>query len=400
MLRIALLSMIEPAGTGQALPRAFLRVGGKTIAQHQLDIVRILGCERVICLVRSVGPEVVALQHDAERSGLSFHVASGVHDLSRLVSANDELFSFTDGLLVPASEAAELLENGQGVSVQPAEPGVAAGFERIDANLASAGLLRFPGRLIEGLTVLPPDCDIPSALTRIALQAGVRTREVPAVELARGRWRLIRSETEAYAADGEWLAQRMDNGRGFAPGRAIARFGVLAFGSSLLDTGGASRALALAAAACLVLALGAAWLGAVALGFLFSAIAWIFSQATEIMVELELSPADSANDRAGIGMVLGWAVDLCLVVLCVLEAGSLSWNALPSVAFAPLMMILLARILAQLLQGNPGYLARDRAILGLFLAIASALGLLSGAVMVLALVLAVAALAISTEKRG
>jgi hypothetical protein len=33
-LRVALLAMMEPAGAGQTAPRAFLRVGGATLARH------------------------------------------------------------------------------------------------------------------------------------------------------------------------------------------------------------------------------------------------------------------------------------------------------------------------------------------------------------------------------
>lgn len=391
--------MTEPAGAGQALPRAFLRVGGKTIAHHQLDIARILGCERVICLVQSVGPEVFALQHEAERSGMSFHVATGVRDLSRLVSAVDELVSFMEGLLIASSYAASLRDKGSAVMVQPAEMGIAAGFERIDPDLASAGLVFLPGRHVEGLTALPPDCDIPSSLTRIALQAGIRTREVPADTLAGGRWRLIRSETEAYSADNEWLAQQMEGAGKLAPGRAIARFGVLAFGSSLLDSGGASRMLAIAALAGLAIALGTAWLGVVFAGFLICGIAWIIAQTAEMLVEFEVSPADSGKDP-GLGIALGWAVDLCLVVLCVMGTGIPEWSGLLGALFPPLLLVLLARHLPQLLEGRLAHLFTDRALLGLILALAAAFGFLIGAIMLLALGFAAAALAISAEKRG
>ena len=57
--------MMEPAGAGQTAPRAFLRVGGATLARHQLGIAVALECQRVICIAREVVPELIALQHEA-----------------------------------------------------------------------------------------------------------------------------------------------------------------------------------------------------------------------------------------------------------------------------------------------------------------------------------------------
>src|SRR5690349_6670669 len=118
--------MMEPAGVGQPLPRAFLRVGGATLARHQLGIALALECQRVICVAREISPELIALQHEAERAGVRLHVVPGARALAGLVTANDELIVFTEGLLAEPQEAIALLETGHAVLVQPVESGLAA----------------------------------------------------------------------------------------------------------------------------------------------------------------------------------------------------------------------------------------------------------------------------------
>ena len=69
-LRVALLSMIEPAVPGTA-PRAFLRVGGVSIARQQLGLVLALAAERIVCLAAGMSAELVQLQHAAAHQALA-----------------------------------------------------------------------------------------------------------------------------------------------------------------------------------------------------------------------------------------------------------------------------------------------------------------------------------------
>ena len=57
--------MMEPAGSGQAVPRAFLRVGGATLARHQLGLALALECDgRSVQTIEGLarGPELHPLQ--------------------------------------------------------------------------------------------------------------------------------------------------------------------------------------------------------------------------------------------------------------------------------------------------------------------------------------------------
>ena len=192
--------MLETAGQAGALPRAFLRIGPASLARHQLSLALAMECQKIVCLAREMTAELVQLQHDSERSGARFHCVSSTRALAGQVTAHDEVVVISDGLLAPLDAATSLLEGPHAVIVQPIEAGIAAGFERIDLNFASAGLMRIPGRLFERLHELPADCDAPSALTRIALQAGIVQRPLP-IEARDGlRWKLVHNEAEAHSA--------------------------------------------------------------------------------------------------------------------------------------------------------------------------------------------------------
>ncbi|MFD1959660.1 hypothetical protein ACFSHP_12440 [Novosphingobium panipatense] len=155
-------------------------MAGSSVAQHQLGTVIALGCQRVICMARGMSPELAALQHDAEDAGLQFAVVTAANQLSGLVTAADELVVISEGLFADAAQTVSLLEgHAPVVLVQPVEGALAAGFERIDINRATAGVMRAPGSLVERLHELPIDVDAVSALTRIALQSGTTMREVP-----------------------------------------------------------------------------------------------------------------------------------------------------------------------------------------------------------------------------
>ena len=145
-MRVALLAITDPAVAGQPLPRAFLRVAGASVIQHQLGLVLALDCQRVVCLARGLSPEVIALQHAAEAAGLQFAVVTAPRQLAGLVTAADELVVVSEGLFAAPAGAVPLLEGRSPVVlVQPVEGALAAGYERIDLNRASAGLMRIPG---------------------------------------------------------------------------------------------------------------------------------------------------------------------------------------------------------------------------------------------------------------
>jgi hypothetical protein len=390
--------MMEPAGTGQPTPRAFLRVGGATLARHQLGIALALECQRIVCVAREVTQPIIALQHEAERVGVRLHVIPGPRALAGLVTANDELIVFTEGLLAAPQEALGLLEAGHAVLVQPIESGLAAGFERIDLNNAAAGAIRIPGRLVEGLADLAPDCDIPSALTRIALQSGIAMLSVPAAAREGARWRLVRDEVEAHAIEGAWIRLHMGEGEMPTPGILLSRLGILAFGPSLLHAGSGGGLVALGTVAVMLLALGAGWLGYAAVALLLCAVAWTLRRAAGLLERVEHDSLNLRKSRFSNEQILGWLLDIELIALIAWSSPLPLWETVLTRIFPPFMLLALTRFLPRvLLRGWIAWL-EDRALLALLLALAAVFGVLAPAVQLLTMVLATAALLLSAGK--
>jgi len=384
--------MTEPAGAGVATPRAFLRVGGITLARHQLGLVQAMDCQRIICLAREVTPDLIALQHEAEKAGARFHVAQGPRALAALITANHDLLALTEGLLVDQQQVIALLEPGHAVLVQPVEAGVVAGFERIDLNHATAGAFRIPGRLVDRLLELPPDCDALSALTRIALQAGVSMQEVPAAAREGARWRLIRDETEAHDAESGWLRLHMGERRSQTPVILLSRFSLTTLGPSLLHGGSASKVAMVATLATMLLALGAGWFGFPAVGFLFCALGAVLRESAAILRRIERNSLGLPPPSVPFEDVVGGLFDIILVLLVMWNVEVLPGEGIVSRAFAPLMLIFLVRLVPRMFDRAWAPWIEDRLVLALVLAVAALVGLLLGAVQLFAVLIALAGL--------
>jgi hypothetical protein len=363
-----------------------------TIARQQLGLALAMGSQRIICVAREITPELIALQHEAERVGAHFHIVAGPRALAGLITANDDLLALSEGLLADPQEAMALLEPGQAVLVQPVEIGVAAGYERIDLNHAGAGAFRIPGRLVERLLELPPDCDVPSALTRIALQAGVAMQEVPAAARDGARWRLIRDEAQAHAIEHDWLRLHMGERGAPTPATLLSRFGLWTLGSSLLHGGSGSRVALLAALAALLMALGSGWLGFAVFGFVLLALAAALGESAAILRRIERTSLSLPPASVSPETVLGWLIDLALVALVVRGTPLMPWESLTGRVFAPLMLVLLIRLAPRLVDRAWSPWIEDRVVLAVLLAVAAGVGFLTEAVQLLAVALALAGL--------
>lgn len=358
--------MQEIAVESGGLPRAFVRVGSSTVAGQQLAIALALGCERVVCVAPALTPDIVALQHRAERSGAQFHVIPGPRPLLGLVTAADEIIAFADGLFASRERARALLDAAQAVLVQPIEQGLAAGFERIDLNHAAAGAMRLPGRLVERLGELPADCDLVSSLQRIALQAGVRQVPIGPLAEADGLWALVHGDAEALALEPQWIRQHSSESGLAGPSRAIAALGVRSFGPAMLHAGSGSGALVLGALVCAVLAAGAGWLGLAALGLGFCGLGWLLHESAAIIARVE---TENDPDKSTITVLsaYGWIIDGLIVTLLGWSVGASRAMPLVDRYFPALMLVVLLRILSGLQARRWNAWIGDRGLVALVL---------------------------------
>lgn len=392
-LRVAVLTMLAPAGPSPASRRAFLRVGGISVARQQTVLALHLNCERVICIAAGLGPELLEIQHLVEAAGANFHVIANCRGLSRLVTAVDEVIVFDDGLFASTTQAAGLLEEGQAVLVQPVEAGLAAGFERVDLNHASAGAMRLPGRLVERLIDLPADCDVASALLRIGLQAGIRQRQIPIPGQDGLFWTLLRSEDEAHALEPQWVRHRTRDEGALSPARAVALGIVRGLGPAMLHAGTGARAVVIGAAVLALMAIGAGWFGLAILGLGFAATGWLLRDVAVLLARIEADPGRSGRGLDK-GQIYGWLIDGLIIVLAAWGShGGAGWNQLERY-FAPFMLVAILRLMPRLVSARWAGWFGDRALLAAGVGAAMATGFGSGAIQAAAALLALAALAL------
>lgn len=372
---------LDTQGRGAPTPRAFLQIAGAPVAWHQLALALAADCRKILCHARELSPDLVALQHSAEAAGAQFAVVTAPRQLSGLVSAGDEVFVFSDGLLASPAVLTPLLEAGQTVLVQPEETGIAQGFERIDINHAFAGAMRIPGRLVENLTELPADCDVVSSLTRIALQAGVAQTMVPAAAREDRAWLLVRGEADAHAAETAWIELTLQRDKTVTPGAALARLGVRAFAPALLHGGSGGNAVAAGAGVGLFMALVAGWFGFGAIALVLLGAAWTVRYAAHLVMQV----ARARPSRFPRVAVFGLLVDAALVLLATWAAGPPAAASWTHAALVPVLFVCLLRILAGSFERRWTGLLEDRASVCLILAVPAAAGLLPEAVQFLSL---------------
>ena len=391
-MRVALLSTLEPSTDDASTPRGLLRLGGRSIAHHQLATALALGCDRVICLADGLPGEVIALQHAAERAGASFQVTGDGRAVAQLVKPDDELLVFSDGLVAAPEAVGTLLGGRSGVVVQPVESGLAAGYERIDLNHAGGGVMRLSGRLAAGLADLPGEWNPVSALLRIAVQSSLRQVVLPQALIDNGRWALVRSDGEAHRLEPHWLRQHTAKRDGNGPGRWLAARLVELLGPALLHAGTRPHIVVLGAAALALLALGSAWFGAYAAAFAGLGIAWLVRRSAAILArvhgERSLGASRWLDPETGFGVLLD--LGFGAVAAWRLAATHPVANAYVVGGFVALVLLGLLRLLPPLFAGAKwsGWL-EDRLVLALVLAAASltsvfGLALMAGSLALLA----------------
>ena len=348
------------------MPRAFLRRGGATLAPHQLILALAAGCERSACIARALTPEMIALQHEAERAGARFHMISGARALSGLVTANDELLVVGEGLVAAVPDALEAIGGTPVILVLPAETAVPQGFERIDLNQAAAGLMLLPGRLVERLNDLPADAEPASALLRIGLQAGIAQRGIAETTISAGHWLLVRNEEAAHSAELDWM-QRHTLGRGKTPGLGLATLIVRRFGAALLHGGSGGKTLTLASYVLMAIAAGAGWFGwnATALGL--CAPAWLLHRTGCIIERIQ---SEALGRRTGILAAeypFTWIFDAVIGFLLLFGTPYIPGEAMWQRAFAPFMLFGLLSLFTRVLPGRWTPWLADRMLLAILL---------------------------------
>ncbi|MCZ8136594.1 MAG: hypothetical protein O9266_09830 [Porphyrobacter sp.] len=382
-MRTALIAALKRTATGTR--RGELSLAGRSVLARQVDWLRSIGCERILCLCEHVDGEVLRLQQEVEAAGGNFQALRGFLHLPALVRAEDDLVVLADGLLPDPAIAAPFFAQTppRFVAALPTSSPLVADhphdFERIDAQQHWAGLLAMRGAPVQHLADFPPDADAISLLLRLALQAGTPCRLLPGEEAAPVGWLLATDET-ALAAQEQALITRAAGAPDWRrPSQALARVAAQALAPQGLAKGpqiaaGAGAALNLGALAAAWWGAGAAALALTGLGALAAALAGSLGRmAGELLGKgasvVRLNRLDMAVDVA------------CAAVLLIVLS--------PSGTLAPLavlgpVLVGLARLTPS---AGPLAVLADRAVLPGALAVAAVFGYLPHSTALFSLIL-------------
>lgn len=370
-MRVALLSIIattadQQDGSGR---RGMLPYGGVTLAEMQLSFATALGCEKILCFTDLPAGQLAGLRKSADRANVQIHAIGSVRQLGLHLDAADELLVIADGLL-PASDAAISMLEGNAILALPADTGVAAGFERIDLHHAWAGVLIMPGSLVERLHELPEDVDPASALLRIALQAHVPQKFLSGNLIAQNEWGFVRSVGEARARERQSLhrASAM-TGKG-APSTWLATAIAGRWGMALADKGIHPPRLVLIAALTALIALACAWFGLAAPGLMMMAVAYLTLELARILGQA-LPAIHSRPIRATAILAL-----LDIAVAIVLALGAAREGGASTAGFAALTLIGLTNLPTPGWDGRWAQALHDRVLLALVCFAAALAGVL------------------------
>ncbi len=376
-MRVALISIDgQPRDAARQVP---LAIAGKTLARRQLDAALAARCERIVALGHGASAEAVALRHVAEAAGARFDAVQHSHGLLGTVRATDEVLVLAPGLLAETADLAELVGGGARVAVVPAGPGLAAGFERIDASRAWAGAAVVPGARVERLADLPADAEPSSALMRLALQGRAAERELSAEALGDGRWALVADGAETTSLEQAWLARHVGIASLWAPGRWLAAHLVRYFGGRALAAPRALAALAGGAFGALAGGVVSAWSGHAGIGFVLVALGAGLVQVAVALARLRAAPVEAG--ARGLTLVLALAGDAALLACAILASEDVGLARL----FAPLVLLGALLASAEPPRWDAARLPRDRAVLAALLALGAGLGAGGAAVMLAAL---------------
>lgn len=385
-MRIGLIAAVTRTAAGGL--RGELPLAGRSVLGWQVDVLRMLGADRVLCLTDTASGDVLQLQHEIEASGAAFHALQGFAAVPALVRAEDELIVLRDGLVPDPALIKALLGSGEQllrvVAAIPADHPLAAArqhdFERIDAGRHWAGVLVMRGAAVQQLADFAPDADPVSVLLRLALQAGTPYRDLTPQEFAPEGWLLADSARAVALHEKAMLAKAAPQGDWRAPVVSLARLAVRTVAprglrQGAMVAGAFGGALMLAG---LVLAM---------MGWPALALALAGGGAFFARVAAEFD-ALSARLRPGVARPFGTAVWGIAVDLA---AGATLWFALaPLPTWIPLavcgpLLIGLARLAERHRKAAIGAIAGDRAAILLVLALAATAAVFAEALACLAL---------------
>ncbi|MHA7818417.1 MAG: hypothetical protein ACX930_02095 [Erythrobacter sp.] len=389
-MRTALLAAVKRTDTGEL--RAELELGGRSVLAWQVELVRALGCERIICLCEAPGGQVLTLQKRVEAEGGAFHAIRSNIQLATLVRADDELVMLLDGLIADRATAIahvdfEKRTDGalrRSIATIPADHPLAKeypeDFERIDRDRHWAGFAVMRASHVHTIADLPPDSEPMSLLLRLGLQGRVEGQPIPPDALDNGRWTLAVDDDAIVERELALVEVSAGSAHWGGPGKALAATLIRKAAPRWLGNG--FEISALSAVALMLGAVTLAGLGMGPWGLGLAALGSFAASLSDAWGSLRAA-LWSENHGRRMQQLLALASDVVAVTTLVLT----NWLNEPGVAqiALPFVAIGLARHLGGGAGGGLTAFWSDRPIHLVIFAIAAGMGFLDEALAVFAL---------------
>ncbi|QUL38646.1 hypothetical protein [Erythrobacter sp. JK5] len=378
-MRTALVAALKHSENGDR--RALMPLAGRTVLGWQVDFARRIGCERIVCICESTGPEIIALQRETELAGGEFLAIRGHLQLGSLLRTDEKLVVLLDGLLIDRSWAERLCPEDarllQCVYTLAPDHSLAKShpehFERIDAARSWAGLAIVPGSVAQRIADYPPDGEAASLLVRLALQSGVPCAELPLDKGgANGGWQFAESPDMLVRRERDLIDGLVSTANWLAPGDALAGEVVRRSASWGLAHG---RLLAASGAALLaIVGIALAWFGYGVAGLAMVGVAAFAASLAQAWIRLR---ASLFGNRPGVWAWLASraVIDTAAITALIGALGGLA--AAPERLALPIFVIGLARIAARDPDTRLGPFWADRTTHILALAVCAGFGALS-----------------------
>ena len=367
-MRTALLSTLEL--TDQGTPCAYEMLGGKSLIAWQIDLMRSLNCDRIICIGHPGDDKILEIKRLVESADLEFQSVSGPLPLVGLISADQELVVMADGLVIDQEAVPDGFSSHRAVLTLPDDVGIAAGFERIDSEHAWAGLLLARGSIAAKLADMPPDSDTVSLLLRLALQSGARLSPIDPTALENGEWILARHSKALEGREQALLDRSVQKSSWGAPSIALSHRVARALAPDGLKRG---PAIASAVGATLsIAALGLSYFGHQTVALVSLGMGTFALSINNALANLK-ARLFGAKVPSGQPVLTSVLIDLALVLTLSLPT---TLPEAPRTLFLPVLFILILRLAEQLApdQIKPSF--SDRGMLAILLAIPAWFGAL------------------------
>ena len=172
---------------------------------RQVDMALALGCKTLILLVADPSDsDALATQHLAEANEMRFHLLTRPQQLPNLLTDRSELVLIAPGVMAGDAVVLEEMLGSEGLLAIPAESPDGQGLERLDLHSAWGGALRMPVELVVQIEMLGNECELLSALPRIARSSGVTERPIPDEILQSRRWTMDGTKADEPATAPVW----------------------------------------------------------------------------------------------------------------------------------------------------------------------------------------------------